>query len=120
MVLFDVGIKRVLIIWLVRSSDGLFFEGTFSGDSRYMEAYNELIEQKTEGEITMTNIYTRMLDNEIKQAVERGMKQGMEKGVEKGKSEMVKALISLGRSIKEIADFYKTDESEIEKMLSMA
>ncbi len=89
-----------------------------------MEAYNELIEQKTEGEITMTNIYTRMLDNEIKQAVERGMKQGieqgMEKGVEKGKSEMVKALISLGRSIKEIADFYKTDESEIEKMLSMA
>lgn len=48
------------------------------------------------------------------------MKKGMEKGVEKGKSEMVKALISLGRSIKEIADFYKTDESEIEKMLSMA
>ena len=84
MVLFDVGIKCILIIWLVRSSDGLFFEGTFSGDSRYMEAYNELIEQKTEGEITMTNIYTRMLDNEIKQAVERGMKQGIEQGMEKG------------------------------------
>lgn len=42
-----------------------------------------------------------------------------EEGRAEGRIELVKSLLAVGRSIKEIADFFKTDESEIEGMLAM-
>ncbi len=144
----------------------------FSGDNRYLDVYNEMVENKTKGDIFMSNIYSKMLDKAIQQATDKamkegraegmkqgraegmqqgraegmqqgraegmqqgraegmqqgraegmkqGMQQGMQKGMEKGKYELVKSLINLGRSIKEIADFFKTDEAEIENILSFA
>ena len=38
-------------------------------------------------------------------------------GRTEGKNELVKSLLAVGRSIKEIAEFFKTDESEIRAML---
>ncbi len=44
--------------------------------------------------------------------------EGMAEGMEKGKNELVKSLLAVGRSIKEIAKFFKTDESEIQAMIA--
>ncbi len=47
-----------------------------------------------------------------------GEAKGRIEGEAKGKAEIVKNLLDIGRSIKEIAEFFKTDEAEIEGMLA--
>ena len=51
------------------------------------------------------------------EGMEKGRAEGLKKGLDKGKNELVKSLLAVGRSIKEIAEFFKTDESEIRAML---
>ncbi len=51
---------------------------------------------------------------------EEGRKEGRREGEKKGKLEMIKSLLGIGRSIKEIAEFYKTDEAEIRGILAGA
>lgn len=46
--------------------------------------------------------------------------EGRKEGEKKGKLEMIKSLLGIGRSIKEIAEFYKTDEAEIRGILAGA
>lgn len=41
------------------------------------------------------------------------------KGRAEGRSELVKSLLAVGRSIKEISEFFKTDEAEIQGILAM-
>lgn len=49
----------------------------------------------------------------------KGMEKGIAKGRTEGRTELVKSLLAVGRSIKEIAEFFKTDEAEIRGMLAM-
>ena len=96
--------------------------GIFSGDDRYLDAYNEVVVRTSKEGVTMSNIYIEMLDKAEAKAKETGWKNGVAegraKGIAEGRSDLVRTLLSVGRSIKEIAEFFKTDESEIEKMLS--
>lgn len=50
--------------------------------------------------------------------VAEGEAKGRAEGEAKGKADIVKNLINVGRSIKEIAEFFKTDEAEIEGLLA--
>ena len=96
--------------------------GIFSGDDRYLDAYNEVVVRTSKEGVTMSNIYIEMLDKAEAKAKETGWKNGVAegraKGIAEGRSDLVRTLLSVGRSIKEIAEFFKTDESEIEKILS--
>ncbi len=48
----------------------------------------------------------------------RGVAKGRAEGRAEGRSEIVRSLIEIGRSIKEIAEFFKADEEEIKRLIS--
>ena len=82
----------------------------FSGDDRFTTTYNEMLNENHEGGVSMCEMIDRI--------EARGRAEGKAEGRAEGRSEIVKSLIAIGRSIKEIAEFFKTDESEIENMLA--
>ena len=87
----------------------------FAGDSSFRDEYNSLPEETKQGGISMCEIY----DNIIQKGIAQGIAKGRAEGEAKGKAELVKNLLAIGRSIKEIAEFFKTDESEIQGLIAM-
>ena len=66
----------------------------------------------------MGEFYDRILaEGEAKGRIE-GVAEGRIEGRIEGRAEIVKNLLDIGRSIKEIAEFFKTDEAEIEGLLA--
>lgn len=55
-----------------------------------------------------------------KKARAEGRAEGKAEGKAEGRIDLIKNLLNVGRSIKEIADFFKTDESEINSLLENA
>ncbi len=90
----------------------------FSGDERFRQKYNESIHQEIKGGVAMGEFYDRILaEGEAKGRIE-GVAEGRIEGRIEGRAEIVKNLLDIGRSIKEIAEFFKTDEAEIEGLLA--
>ncbi|MBQ8132871.1 MAG: Rpn family recombination-promoting nuclease/putative transposase [Clostridia bacterium] len=94
----------------------------FSGDNRFMSAYNEMLTENNEGGVSMCELIDRIEARGVAKGVEKGKAEGRAEGKAEGKaegrSEIVRSLIEIGRSIKEIAEFFKTDEEEIKRLLS--
>jgi predicted transposase YdaD len=68
----------------------------------------------------ITNIPDDMLySTYVHQQQERLLaeEKGRAEGRAEGRIDLIKNLLNVGRSIKEIADFFKTDESEINSLL---
>ena len=53
-----------------------------------------------------------------KKARAEGRAEGKAEGKAEGRIDLIKNLLNVGRSIKEIADFFKTDENEINRLLA--
>jgi len=84
---------------------------TFTGDKRYGEAMEKIVQNNQKGEISMCTI----LDSYI----EKRLKQGIEQGKAEERERMILRMYQKGMNISDIEDIMKMSASEIKKLLNI-